>query len=265
MARLETDRPAALEHEGAAARRRRAAVPGPRPRGVGARHHRRRRPERRRHPLPLRLARRAGGRGDRAPRRGPRRPSPCRARGPAAPPRRRRPSATSSRGLVFAYVGMVEAEGPDAQRWVDLMHSLWLDRSPALAFMAEYADQERDWEHLARQALPGLPADVFEARFGLAIETIIVGLRTPSPAPGSAAAKLPARARAPGPQCSSTSSPPHWKGNADVTGAHRGARAGDPPRHHEPPRAAQRPEPGVDRRAPRDVRAHQQRPRRCGW
>ena len=100
------------------------------------------------------------------------------------------------RGLVFAYVGLVEAEGPDAQRWVDLMHSLWLDRSPALAFMAEYADQERDWEHLARQALPGLPADVFEARFGLAIETIIVGLRTPSPAPGSAAAKLPGALRA---------------------------------------------------------------------
>ena len=100
------------------------------------------------------------------------------------------------RGLVFAYVGLVEAEGPDAQRWVDLMHSLWLDRSPALAFMAEYADEERDWEHLARQALPGLPAAVFEARFSLAIETIIVGLRSPSPAPGSAAVKLPGALRA---------------------------------------------------------------------
>ena len=151
---------------------------------------------------------------------------------------------------MFAYVGMVEAEGPDAQRWVDLMHSLWLDRSPALAFMAEYAGQERDWEHLARQALPGLPADVFEARFGLAIETIIVGLRTPSPRPARSG-EAPWHAARPGRDCSSTSSPPHWKGNADVTGAHRGARAGDPPRHHEPPRAAQRPEPGVDRRAAR--------------
>ena len=54
------------------------------------------------------------------------------------------------RGLVFAYVGLVDAEGPDAQRWIDLMHALWLDRSPALAFMAEYAPEERDWERLAR-------------------------------------------------------------------------------------------------------------------
>src|SRR3954464_13496509 len=46
---------------------------------------------------------------------------------------------------VFACVGLVEAEGPDAQRWVDLMHALWLERSPALAFMSEYADEERDW------------------------------------------------------------------------------------------------------------------------
>src|SRR3954468_12805486 len=35
-------------------------------------------------------------------------------------------------GLVGAYVGMVDAEGPDAQRWVDLMHALWLDRCPGL-------------------------------------------------------------------------------------------------------------------------------------
>src|SRR3954464_1587317 len=30
-------------------------------------------------------------------------------------------------GLVGAYVGMVEAEGPDAQRWADLMHPPWLE------------------------------------------------------------------------------------------------------------------------------------------
>src|SRR4051794_23812947 len=60
------------------------------------------------------------------------------------------------RSLVFAYVGVVEAEGPDAQRWVDLMHAPWPARSPALACMAEYAAEERDWEHLARAALPGL-------------------------------------------------------------------------------------------------------------
>ncbi len=95
-------------------------------------------------------------------------------------------------GLVGAYVGMVEAEGPDAQRWVDLMHALWLDRSPALAFMSEHADDERDWSHLARAALPHLPDDVFAARFELAIETIIVGLRTPTCAPGSDVVRLPA-------------------------------------------------------------------------
>lgn len=94
-------------------------------------------------------------------------------------------------GLVGAYVGMVEAEGPDAQRWVDLMHALWLERSPALAFMSEYADEERDWERLARCALPDLTTEVFDARFALAIETVIVGLRTPSPVPGSSSVKLP--------------------------------------------------------------------------
>ena len=95
-------------------------------------------------------------------------------------------------GLVGAYVGMVEAEGPDAQRWVDLMHALWLDRSPALAFMSEQAADERDWARLARAALPHLAADVFDARFELAIETLIVGLRTPTRAPGSDAVHLPA-------------------------------------------------------------------------
>jgi AcrR family transcriptional regulator len=100
------------------------------------------------------------------------------------------------RGLVFAYVGLVEAEGPDAQRWIDLMHSLWLDRSPALAFMAEYADDERDWERLARRALPKVSDDVFHARFSLAIETVIVGLRTPSPTPGATDVKLPGDLRA---------------------------------------------------------------------
>lgn len=95
-------------------------------------------------------------------------------------------------GLVGAYVGMVEAEGPDAQRWVDLMHALWLDRSPALAFMSEHADDERDWARLAQAALPHLPGDVFAARFELAIETIIVGLRTPTRAPGTDAVHLPA-------------------------------------------------------------------------
>jgi AcrR family transcriptional regulator len=95
-------------------------------------------------------------------------------------------------GLVGAYVGMVEAEGPDAQRWVDLMHALWLDRAPALAFMSEQADDERDWARLARTALPHLTDELFQARFELAIETIIVGLRTPTRAPGSDAVHLPA-------------------------------------------------------------------------
>jgi AcrR family transcriptional regulator len=95
-------------------------------------------------------------------------------------------------GLVGAYVGMVEAEGPDAQRWVDLMHALWLDRSPALAFMREQADDERDWARLARAALPHLTDDEFSARFDLAIETIIVGLRSPTRAPAADAVHLPA-------------------------------------------------------------------------
>ena len=95
-------------------------------------------------------------------------------------------------GLIGAYVGMVEAEGPDAQRWVDLMHALWLDRSPALSFMTEYAGDERDWARLARAALPGVPDDRFDARFELAVETIIVGLRTPTRAPGADALRLPA-------------------------------------------------------------------------
>jgi AcrR family transcriptional regulator len=95
-------------------------------------------------------------------------------------------------GLVGAYVGMVEAAGPDAQRWVDLMHALWLERSPALAFMSERADDERDWARLARGALPHLTDDVFDARFELAIEAIIVGLRTPTRPPGSDAVHLPA-------------------------------------------------------------------------
>jgi AcrR family transcriptional regulator len=94
--------------------------------------------------------------------------------------------------LVGAYVGLVEADGPDAQRWVDLMHALWLDRSPALAFMREQSDDERDWARLARAALPQLSDEVFAARFELAIETIIVGLRTPTRAPGSDAVHLPA-------------------------------------------------------------------------
>jgi AcrR family transcriptional regulator len=100
------------------------------------------------------------------------------------------------RGLVFAYVGLVDAEGPDAQRWIDLMHALWLERSPALAFMVEFADEERDWERLARAAVPDVPHDEFDARFTLAIETIIVGLRTPSPTPGASAVKLPVALRA---------------------------------------------------------------------
>jgi AcrR family transcriptional regulator len=95
------------------------------------------------------------------------------------------------RALVFAYVGLVETEGPAAQRWIDLMHALWLDRSPALDFMSQYAGQERDWERLARDAVPTLPQDVFDARLALAIEMVIVGLRTPSPAPGSTMVKLP--------------------------------------------------------------------------
>jgi AcrR family transcriptional regulator len=99
-------------------------------------------------------------------------------------------------GLVSAYVGLVEAEGPDAQRWIDLMHGLWLDRSPALSFMAEYADDERDWQRLARAAVPHLSDAEFDARFELAIETVIVGLRTPSAAPGSDAVHIPSSLRA---------------------------------------------------------------------
>jgi AcrR family transcriptional regulator len=94
-------------------------------------------------------------------------------------------------GLVGAYVGLVETEGPDAQRWIDLMHALWLDRSPALDFMSEYAGDERDWKRLARAALPQGSDDDFDARFELAIEVIIVGLRTPSRAPGSDSVHLP--------------------------------------------------------------------------
>jgi hypothetical protein len=71
------------------------------------------------------------------------------------------------------------------------MHSLWLARSPALDFMVEFAEDERDWERLARNALPALSDDVFSARFGLAIETIIVALRTPAPMPGSRDAMIP--------------------------------------------------------------------------
>ena len=40
--------------------------------------------------------------------------------------------------------------------------------------------------------MPTLPQDVFDARLALAIEMVIVGLRTPSPAPGSTVVKLPA-------------------------------------------------------------------------
>jgi AcrR family transcriptional regulator len=94
-------------------------------------------------------------------------------------------------GLVGAYVGLVETEGPDAQRWIDLMHALWLERSPALAFMAEQADEERDWKLLARAAVAHVRDDEFDARFELAIETVIVGLRTPTRAPGSDAVRLP--------------------------------------------------------------------------
>lgn len=94
-------------------------------------------------------------------------------------------------GLVGAYVGLVDSEGPDAQRWIDLMHGLWLDRSPALDFMSKYADDERDWKRLARAALPHGSDQVFDARFELAIEAIIVGLRSPTLAPGSDAVRLP--------------------------------------------------------------------------
>jgi AcrR family transcriptional regulator len=93
--------------------------------------------------------------------------------------------------LVFANVALVEADGPDAQRWLDLMHALWLARSPALDFMAKFADDERDWERLARNSLPELPEAVFAARFAFAIEMVIVGLRTPTPTPGARVVALP--------------------------------------------------------------------------
>jgi hypothetical protein len=57
--------------------------------------------------------------------------------------------------------------------------------------MHEHAADERDWARLARAALPHVPDDVFGARFELAIETIIVGLRTPTRAPGADAVLLP--------------------------------------------------------------------------
>ena len=57
--------------------------------------------------------------------------------------------------------------------------------------MAQYAPEERDWERLARESVPDVPRGLFEARFALAIETIIVGLRTPLPTPGAAAVKVP--------------------------------------------------------------------------
>jgi AcrR family transcriptional regulator len=97
--------------------------------------------------------------------------------------------------LVFANVALIEADGPDAQRWLDLMHSLWLARSPALDFMAKFADDERDWERLARAALPQLTDRVFASRFALAIEAIIIGLRTPSSTPASTRVTLPASLR----------------------------------------------------------------------
>ena len=62
----------------------------------------------------------------------PRRPAPRRPPGACARRPCRRPSATSSPDSSAPTSGMVETEGPDAQRWVDLMHALWLDRSPAL-------------------------------------------------------------------------------------------------------------------------------------
>ena len=71
------------------------------------------------------------------------------------------------------------------------MHALWLDRSPALAFMSEHAADERDWARLARAAVPHLSDEVFDARFELAVETIIVGLRTPTRPPGADAVHLP--------------------------------------------------------------------------
>ena len=43
-----------------------------------------------------------------------------------------------------------------------------------------------------RARVPHLSADVFAARLELAIETIIVGLRTPTRAPGAEAVCLPA-------------------------------------------------------------------------
>jgi hypothetical protein len=58
--------------------------------------------------------------------------------------------------------------------------------------MREQAADEHDWARLARAALPHLSDDEFAARFELAIETIIVGLRTPTRPPGADAVHLPA-------------------------------------------------------------------------
>ena len=76
---------------------------------------------------------------------------------------------------------------PRLSRSLFVLALAWPFAAPAQG----YADEERDWERLARAALPDLPKRVFDARFAMAIEAIIVGVRTPSPTPGAVAVKLP--------------------------------------------------------------------------
>ena len=89
----------------------------------------------------------------------------ARADDPDHPRRRRRASCSPTSGWSTP-------RGPDAQRWIDLMHALWLDRSPALAFMAEYAGRRAATGSASRAPRSRTcRSDVFDARFALAIET----------------------------------------------------------------------------------------------
>ena len=213
-----------------------AAGPG----RLGTRHHRRRRPERRRHPLPLRFPRRPRRRGDRAAGRRSGGPSPRRARRVAARPG----TAVHPRRDPGPRVRLRRAGGGRRARRPSA-GSTSCTRSGSTVRLRSPSCRSTRARSATGSASPATRcppcrSDVFDARLALAIETIIVGLRTPSPAPGRHRGEAARGAAAPGPSCSSISSSPDWKDPPDVVGAHRGARTRDPPRHHEPPRAAQR-------------------------
>jgi AcrR family transcriptional regulator len=106
----------------------------------------------------------------------------------------RAPSPPSVRDVVVAlvdtFVAFVDEGGPDAQRWLDLMNTLWVERSSALELMAPKFT-EFAWQELLQQALPALQTGVFESRLTLAIELIITAMRTPSPSHGIPTYPLP--------------------------------------------------------------------------